>query len=68
MSALVHLVKNHPDKSALIKDLQIPDTNNPFSEESKKVLHNLGNVEYFELCEISSKTHCIGQKASPAPS
>ena len=25
---------------------------------SKKIIHNLGNVQYFERCEISSKTQC----------
>ena len=32
---------------------------NLFSEESKKIIHNLGNVEYFELCEMSSETQCL---------
>ena len=36
------LVRNHPDKSALIKDLQQIDTCNLFREKSKKVIHNLG--------------------------
>ena len=41
---------------------------NPFSENSKKMIHDTGNVEYFELCETTSKVQCsycllIGQKA-----
>ena len=46
---LAHLVKNHSNQSALLKDLQTTDTYNPTSEESKKVIHSLENVEYFEL-------------------
>ena len=50
----VHL-KNHPNKDALTADMQKYCTYNPCSEESKKIFHNLGNVECFELCEMSSK-------------
>ena len=55
---LVHQVKNHSSNDALIEDLQKNCTNNSFSEESKKIIHNLGNVECFRMCEISSKTQC----------
>ena len=48
---LVHLCKNHPDKSASIKDLQTTGTYNPFSEESKKVIHIFGGT-------WSTKTRC----------
>ena len=44
------MIKIHSNQCALIKDLQKTDTYNPFSEGSEKVIHNLGNVEYFELC------------------
>ena len=50
------MIEIHLNQSAPIKGLQKADTYNPFSEESKKVIHNLGNVEYFELCEMSPKT------------
>ena len=55
---LVHQVKNHPNKGALIAELKTTCTYNPFREQSKKKNHNLVCVEYFELCEISSKTQC----------
>ena len=42
---LVHQVKNNPNKVALIADLQSNHPYNPFSEESKHMIHNLGNVE-----------------------
>ena len=58
---LVHEVKTHPNKGASIEDLQKTCTYNAFSEESKKVNHNLGNVEYFELCEKeASSTALVG--------
>ena len=37
---LLPQVRNHP-QGALIKDLQIADTHNAFSEKSKKFIHNL---------------------------
>ena len=49
------MINIHSNQSVLIKDLQKIDAYNPFNEESKKVIHNLGNVEYFELSETSSK-------------
>ena len=45
-------------ENALIRDLQNTETLNPFNEESKKIIHNLGNVEYCELCDVSAKTQC----------
>ena len=51
---LVHQVKNHPNKDALITKLENNRTYNSIGEESKKMI-NMGNVECFELCKISSK-------------
>ena len=51
--SLVYQVKNHPNKYALIADLPSNRPYNPFSEESKQMVHTLGNVECFELWEIS---------------
>ena len=52
---LAHTLKNQSEEKALIKDMQKTDTFNPFSEGSNKIIHNLGNVEYFDLCEVSAK-------------
>ena len=49
----VHQVKNHRNKDALTVDLQSNRACNTFSEESKQMIHNLGNVVCFEFCEIS---------------
>ena len=46
---------------ALCKQLWEESSNNqhtPFSEQSKKMIHSSGNVEGFELCELSEKIQC----------
>ena len=55
---LVYEVKNHPNKDALIADLQSNHPYNPFSEESQQMLHTMWNVKCFELCEISPNVQC----------
>ena len=49
IKSLVHQVKNHPNKDALTADLQSNRSYILFSEESKQMIHTLGNVECFEL-------------------
>ena len=31
---------------------------NPFSEKSKEMIHGMGNMEYFEICEITLNIQC----------
>ena len=50
ISNLVYQIQNHPNKDALIADLQQNQSYNPFFEKSKKMIHDMGNVEYFEMC------------------
>ena len=38
-----------------MEDLNKTEEFNTFSEESKELITSMGNTEYFELCEISSK-------------
>ena len=56
----VHQVKNHPNKDALIAELQ---SNRPFinplKEESKQMILTPGNVYCFDLCEICPKVQCF---------
>ena len=54
---MAHVLIYQSKEQALITGVQKTDTFNPLSEESKKIIHNMGNVEYFELCEVSAKTH-----------
>ena len=50
---------HHPNKEALIADVQRNRPTNPISQGSKQVIHTIGNVKCFELCEISPKVHCL---------
>ena len=43
---------------ALQADLQQNNACNPFSEESKAMIRDMGNVELFELCETIPKVRC----------
>ena len=47
---LVKKVENHLHREALHVDLQQINVYNPFSESSKELICELGNVELFELC------------------
>ena len=55
---LVQGVENHPHRAALQADLQQNNVCNPFSENSKEVIREMGNVELFELCETTPKVQC----------
>ena len=52
---LVKRIENHPHRAALQADLQQNNIYNPFSENSKEMIRELGNVELFELCETTPK-------------
>ena len=61
-------IENHLHRDELQADLMQVNVYNPFSENSWKMIHDIGDVEYFELCETTSKVQCfifylIGQKA-----
>ena len=55
---LVKKIESHPHRQALQADLQQNNAYNPFSEESKKMIRDMGNVELFELCETIPKVQC----------
>ena len=48
---LVKKIENHPHRQALQDDLQQNNAYNPFSEKSKKMNKDMGNVELFDSCE-----------------
>ena len=48
---LVNNIESHPHRQALQTDLQQNNAYNPFSDESKAMIREMGNVELFELCE-----------------
>ena len=55
---LVKKIESHPHRQALQADLQQSNACNPFSEKSKKMIRDIGNVELFELCETIPKVPC----------
>ena len=55
---LVKKIESHPHRRALQADLQRNNAYNPFSEESKVRIRDMGNVELFELCETTLKVQC----------
>ena len=55
---LVKKIESHPHRQDLQADLQQSNAYNPFSEKSKKMIRDMGNVELFELCETIPKVHC----------
>ena len=52
---LVKKIESHPDREALQADLKQNNAYNPFSEESKVMIRDMGNVELSELCETIPK-------------
>ena len=55
---LVQRIESHPHRAALQADLQQNNIYNPFSENSKEMIRELGNVEFFGLCETTPKVQC----------
>ena len=55
---LVKKIESHPHREALQADLQQNNAYNPFSEKSKKMIREMGNVGRFELCETIPKVQC----------
>ena len=61
VSGLVHAVVKQAENSRVrelvkkIADLQQSNAYNPFSEKSKNMIQDMGNVEQFELCETIPK-------------
>ena len=55
---LMKKIESHPHRRALQADLQQNNAYNPFSDESKEMVREMGNVELFELCETIPKVQC----------
>ena len=52
---LVKKIESDPHREALQADLQQNNIYNPFSDNSKAMIREMGNVELFELCETIPK-------------
>ena len=55
---LVKHIENHPHRQDLRRDLQQNNAFNQFSEKSKKIIKDMGNVELLELFQTDPKTQC----------
>ena len=55
---LIQKIENHPNRQALQRDLQQSHSFNPFSQESKQMIHEVGNIELCELLDTEPKTRC----------
>ena len=59
---IVRRIESYPHRAAFHADLQQKNVHNPFSENSKAMIRELGNVELFDLCEttpIVQCSHCL---------
>ena len=54
----IQKIENHPHRQALQRDLQQSRQFNPFSEESKEMIHEVGNIELCELLDMEPKAQC----------
>ena len=55
---LIQKIENHPNRHALQRDLRQSRSFNPYSPESKQMIHEVGNIELCELLETEPNTHC----------
>ena len=55
---LVKNIESHPHREALQANLHQNNVYNPFSNNSKAMIREMGNVELFELCETIPKVQC----------
>ena len=55
---LIQKIENHPNLHAFQRDLQQSQSLNPFNQESKQMIHEVGNIELCELLDMEPKTQC----------
>ena len=55
---LIQKIEGHPNRHALQQDLQQSQSYNPFGQESKQMIHEVGNIELCELLETEPKAQC----------
>ena len=55
---LIQKIENHPHRHALQSDLQQRQKFNPFSQESKDMIREVGNIELCELLDMETKAQC----------
>ena len=55
---LIQKIEKDPNRQALQQDLRQNQSFNPFSPESKQMIHEVGNIELCELLETEPKAQC----------
>ena len=60
---LVKKIESHPHREALQADLQQNDVYNPFSDNSKAMIREMGNVELFELWRNKSESALLSMSS-----
>ena len=55
---MIQKIENHPHRHALQRDLQQSQSFNPFSPESKQMIHEVGNIELCEFLDTEPKAQC----------
>ena len=55
---LIQKIEKHPHRHALQRDLQQRQQFNPFSQESKDMIRDVGNIELCELLDVEPKAQC----------
>ena len=55
---LIQKIENHPNRHALQQDLRQNQSFNPFSPQSKQMIHEVVNIELCGLLETEPKTQC----------
>ena len=55
---LIQKIENHPNRHALQRDLRQSQSFKPFSQESKDMIHEVGNIELCELLDMEPKAQC----------
>ena len=55
---LIQKIENHPNRHALQRDLQQSQSFNPFSQESKQLIHEVEIIELCELLDTEPITQC----------
>ena len=55
---MIHQFETHPNREALQTDLKQNHAHKPFSEKSMDMIYSMGNMEFFEICEIPPKVQC----------
>ena len=53
----IQKIENHPHRNALQRNLQCQQFNH-FSQESKEMIHEVGNIELCELLDMEPKAQC----------